>query len=215
MLWSTRWVPVAPPVWEEGGERCSSAPARKKGLRGLLFLLTDSIYMGTSGPAVYYATQAGCEELWRGWRHEWSMLHHHGDSVPTVSVNRPPGSVRNHTLWCPVGQRWIPSCSSVLPSLKLSAGLKSFFYLNEGICNMHRTDVFIVCIVQPIQTIGIEQRKAENIYFWEAGLTFLVKHGRMVQTWCILMILVMLLIMWKCLLNVSLISNCLYTNRLN
>lgn len=105
MLWSTRRVPVAPLVWGEGRERCSLAPARKKGLRGLLFLLSDSIYMGTSGPGVYYATQAGCEELWRGWRCKWSMLHHHGDSVTTVSVNLPPGSVRNHTLGWPCGSR--------------------------------------------------------------------------------------------------------------
>lgn len=102
--------PCTPPtptvaVCEEGGGRCSSAPARKKGLRDLLFLLSDSIYMGTSGPGVYYVTQAGCEELWRERRHEWSIVHHHGDTVSTESVSCPPGSVRNHTLGCPEA-RW-------------------------------------------------------------------------------------------------------------
>lgn len=78
MLWSTRQVPVAPPGLRRGGGRCSSAPARKRGLGGLLFLLSDSIYMGSSEPGVYYATQAGCEELWRGGGgSEWSMPHHH------------------------------------------------------------------------------------------------------------------------------------------
>lgn len=33
-----------------GGRRYSSAPARKRGLGGLLFLLSDSIYMGSSSP---------------------------------------------------------------------------------------------------------------------------------------------------------------------
>lgn len=122
MLWSSRRVPVAPLVWKEGGERCSSAPARKKGLRGLLFLLSDSIYMGTSGPGVYYATQAGCEELRRGLRREWSVLHHHGNSVTTVSVNRSPGSVRNHTLGVSCGSRMeLPAAHRLQPLLKLWA----------------------------------------------------------------------------------------------
>lgn len=34
----------------------------KKSLWGLLFLLFDSIYMGSSGLGVYYVTLAGCEE---------------------------------------------------------------------------------------------------------------------------------------------------------
>lgn len=56
--------PYSPPgLMGGGGRRCSLAPARKKGLWGLLFLPSDSIYMGSSGLHVYYATQAGCEEL--------------------------------------------------------------------------------------------------------------------------------------------------------
>lgn len=106
MLWSTRQVPVAPRS-EKRGRTLFFGSSQEKGLRGLLFLLSDSIYMGTSGPGVYYATQAGCEELWRGrggWGvGVWSMLHHHGDSVSTASVNRPPGSVRNGTFGCPRG----------------------------------------------------------------------------------------------------------------
>lgn len=49
------------PYSPTAGATGEGGSSQEKGLAGLLFLLSDSIYMGTSGPAVYYATQAGCE----------------------------------------------------------------------------------------------------------------------------------------------------------
>lgn len=73
--------PYSPPgLMGGGGRRCSLAPARKKGLWGLLFLPSDSIYMGSSGLRVYYATQAGCEELWGG------AGNRGGDGPRTITV---------------------------------------------------------------------------------------------------------------------------------
>lgn len=107
MLWSTRaLVPVAPLVWEQQWGGLFFGSSQEKGSRGLLFLLSDSIYMGSSGLGVYYPTQAGCVELWKGGEGgKRSTHHHHRDSVSTASVSCPPGSVKNHTFECPWG-RW-------------------------------------------------------------------------------------------------------------
>lgn len=109
---------LLPPGLRRGGARCSLAPVRKKGRGGLLFLLSDSIYMGTSGLGVYYAGQAGYEELCRG-RGEphGSRFHHHGHTMSTASVNCLPGSVRITPCVSPVVNEILPpSCSPVSPS---------------------------------------------------------------------------------------------------
>ncbi|XP_026177114.1 thioredoxin reductase 2, tandem duplicate 2 isoform X3 [Mastacembelus armatus] len=63
----------------------------------------------------------GCEELCRGRGSEWSMLHHHGDSVSTASVSCPPRKCQKSHLGvsCGVNRIPVPSCSSVSSPLEL------------------------------------------------------------------------------------------------
>lgn len=121
MLWNTKLEPPPPPGLRRGGGRCSSAPARKKGLGGLLFLLSDSIYMG--GCLLCYPGRlCGAMERRPGGGGEWSSLpRHHRDFVSTALVSRPPGSVRNHTFGCPggaVGSRFPAAHPFLSPSLR-------------------------------------------------------------------------------------------------
>lgn len=110
MLWSTRQVPCSPPVCEQGedvvlrlqpGKRVSGVcyfccPIASTWVpQGRVFIMLPRQVVRSYGEGLEEGEGDGV-----GW---WSMLHHHGDSVSTASVNRPPGSVKNRTLRCPRG----------------------------------------------------------------------------------------------------------------
>lgn len=122
MLWSTRHPTTPPPhphphrprLGEgRGGWRCPPAPARKKGLGGLLFLPSDIIYTGSSGLAVYCITQAGCGEGVEGgaWVvHALSPWRLCVDSISQPSFRK---CQKSHLGGAPWGAGWDPDSPNV------------------------------------------------------------------------------------------------------
>lgn len=132
MLWSTRQVPVAPLVWDEAEDVVLWLQPGKR-VSGVCYFCCPIastwvaqgwVFIMLAGQVVRsYGEEGGCE---------WSMHHHHRDSVSTASVSRPPGSVKNHTLGCLWG-RWDTNSQLLIsfPSSQLSQLARCCCFLTE------------------------------------------------------------------------------------
>lgn len=114
MLRSIRQVPIAPQPEQRG----RAAPARKRVLRVCYFCCPIASTWVPQGRLFIMLPR----QVVRRGGGVWSVRHHHGDSASTASVKRPPGSVTNRTLGCPLGLmgslfpagQW-PACPAVWP----------------------------------------------------------------------------------------------------